>query len=292
MTQRRLIVSGDDFGAAPSVNHGIERAHRDGILTSTSLMVSGAAAADAVARAQGLPGLAVGLHLVLAQDRPTSPPTTIPRLLRRDGRFGDQPILNGLKYAWAWCSRIGRAQLEAELRAQLEGYAATRLSLAHVDGHLNMHLHPMVLPLLVALAPAYGIRAMRLSYEPVGPALRYDHRHQIRKRFESMVFFALSALARPRLERAGIESAERIYGMHQTGHVNEAYLLHVLADLPAGTSEIYCHPAVAAPAVMAKYQRGYDHAGEIDGLTSSRVRAAVRAGEIELTSYRGLGADR
>ena len=288
MTDRRLIVSGDDFGAAVVVNEGIERAHRNGILTSTSLMVSGEAAPDAVARAQGMPSLAVGLHVVLVQDRPSSAPDASPRLVRRDGRFGDRPILNGLRYAWAWCSQVGRSQLIAELRAQLDAYRTTGLALAHVDGHLNMHLHPMVLPLLVELAPDYGIRAVRLSHETVAPALAYDSRHRVRKRFESAVFRVLSALARPRLARAGIHSADRIYGMHQTGHVTENYLLQVISTLPPGTSELYCHPATTPPDVLARYQPGYDHPGELAGLLSPRVRAAIRAAGIELTSYRDL----
>ena len=288
MTARRLIVSGDDFGAAAAVNTGIERAHRDGILTSTSLMVAGTAAADAVARAQGMPSLAVGLHLVLAQDRPTSPPERIRRLVRRDGRFGDQPILAGLRYAWAWCSRVGRAQLRAELVAQLDAFHQTGLPLAHVDGHLNMHLHPVVLPLLVELAPAHGIRAVRLSRERLGPALRYDRRHLLRKTFETGVFRTLTALARPQLDRAGIRTVDRIFGMHQTGHLDEAYLLHVLKTLPEGISELYGHPAAGPSPSTARYQPGYDHGGELAGLTSPRVRAAVRHGDIELVTYRDL----
>lgn len=289
MNARRLIVSGDDFGAAPEVNQGIERAHRDGILTSTSLMVAGEAAADAVARAQGCPSLAVGLHLVLAQDRPMSPPREIRAMVSRaDGRFGDQPILNGLRYAWAWCRRAGRRQLLRELDAQLAAFHTTGLPLAHVDGHLNMHLHPMILPLLVELAPHHGITRMRLSRETLGPALRYDRRHAFRKTFETGVFRALSALAKPQLDRAGIRTADRIYGMHQSGHIDEAYVLHVLANLPTGTSELYGHPATAMPPSLSRYQPGYDHAGEVAGLTSPRVRAAVRAAGVELISYREL----
>mgnify|MGYP000096908994 CR=1 FL=1 len=45
----RLIVNADDFGISDSANRAIERAHREGILTSASLMVAGDAAAAAVA---------------------------------------------------------------------------------------------------------------------------------------------------------------------------------------------------------------------------------------------------
>jgi hopanoid biosynthesis associated protein HpnK len=286
--RKLLIVSGDDFGAAVQVNDGIVRAHRDGILTQTSLMVTGDAAAHAVELARATPTLAVGLHLVLAQGRPAAPPHEIPELVRGDGAFRDTPIVNGLRYAWAYVRQAGRAQLVREITAQLDAFMRTGLSLAHVDGHLNMHLHPMVLPILIELAPRYGITATRMSREPLGAALRYDRRHLGRKCFEGVIFHVLAAYATPRLRAAGIVSSERVFGMHQTGHVDERYLLDVIEQLPAGVSELYAHPATSMPPVMAPFQHGYDHAGEVAGLTSPRVRAALEAAGVRLTTYREL----
>jgi hopanoid biosynthesis associated protein HpnK len=288
VTARRLVVSGDDFGAAPEVNAGVVRAHRDGILTSTSLMVTGDAAAEAVAAARQQPRLAVGLHLVLAQGRPAAPTADISRLLAANGAFRDAPVPTGLRYAWTWLARRGRAQLRREIEAQLAAFAATGLALAHVDGHLNMHLHPMVLPILVELAPRYRIRAVRLSREDLRAALRVDRRHLGRKLGEGAVFRVLAALAGPRLRAAGIVTADRVYGMHQTGHVDERYLLRLIGELPAGVSEIYCHPSQGVSPALAPYQPGYDHAAELNGLVSPRVRAAIAAAGIELTTYAAL----
>jgi hopanoid biosynthesis associated protein HpnK len=287
---RRLIVSGDDFGAAPEVNAGVLRAHRDGILGSTSLMVTGDAAADAVALARATPTLAVGLHVVLAQGRPAAPPAEVPSLVAPDGAFRDAPIASGLRYAWASVAGRGRRELARELEAQLAAFAATGLALDHVDGHLNMHLHPMVLPILVALAPRFGVRAVRVSREPLGAALRHDPRHAVRKLFEGAVFRTLAALAAPRLRAAGIVFADRVYGMHQTGHVDERYLLALIADLPPGVSELYCHPSEGVAAAMARHQPGYDAAGEVAALTSPRVRAALERAGVELTTYARLAA--
>jgi hopanoid biosynthesis associated protein HpnK len=270
------------------VNEGILRAHRDGILGQTSLMVTGDAAAQAVEIARANPTLAVGLHLVLAQGRPAAPPHAIPALVGPGGAFRDTPIRNGLRYAWASLRAAGRAQLLREIEAQLDAFVRTGLPLAHVDGHLNMHLHPMVLPILLELAPRYGIRAVRVSRESLRAALRYDRRHVARKCFEGLAFHALAAYATPRLRAAGIVASDRVYGMHQTGHVDEAYLLHVIAALPAGVSEIYAHPATGQAAVMAGYQDGYDHAGEVAGLTSARVRGALARAGVTLTTYRDL----
>ena len=288
MSERLLIVTGDDFGVAPEVNAGVVEAHRRGILTSTSLMVTGAAAADAVRLAREHPSLAVGLHLVLVQGRPASPPAEIPLLAGAGGCFRDQPVLTGLRYAAAWARRDGRAQLAREVAAQLDAFERTGLPLAHVDGHCNMHLHPMVLPILLELAERRGVRAMRLTRDPVLPALRLDGSHALRKVGEGMVFGALARWAAPRLAAAGIATTDRVLGMHQTGRVREAHLLAMLQDLPRGTTEIYCHPATAPPAALARHQRGYRGAEEIAALTSPRVRAALEAEGIRLASYRDL----
>jgi hopanoid biosynthesis associated protein HpnK len=285
VSARRLIVSGDDFGAAAEVNAAVIRAHREGVLTSTSLMVRGDAAAEAVALARATPTLAVGLHLVLVQGRPAAPPAEIPALVARDGAFRDAPVASGLRFAWTAIARAGRAQLRREITAQLDAFAATRIPLAHVDGHLNMHLHPMVLPVLLDLAPRYGIRAVRLLREDVRAALAHDHRHAARKIAEGVAFNALAAWSAPRLRAAGIRVADRVYGMHQTGHIDETYILSVITRLPPGLTELYCHPSLGVSRALAPYQRSYDHAGELAALTSARVRAALRAADIELVSY-------
>jgi hypothetical protein len=140
-----------------------------------------------------------------------------------------------------------------------------------------MHLHPMVLPVLVDLAPRYGLRALRLTREPLGRALRYDGRHFVRRSLEGLVFSALARFAAPRLRAAGIATPVRVYGMHQTGEVDAAYLEGVLRDLPAGTSEVYCHPAVRP-------------AEELQALLSPTVRAAARQGGVDLVNYHALEA--
>ena len=57
-----LIFNADDFGASTGVNRGIIHAHTHGVVTSTSLMVTGHAVQEAVALSRQHPSLAVGLH--------------------------------------------------------------------------------------------------------------------------------------------------------------------------------------------------------------------------------------
>jgi len=181
-----------------------------------------------------------------------------------------------------------RAQIRQEVSAQLDKYRATGLPLSHVDGHLTIHMQPVVLAALMELAGRYGIRAVRLPREPLAAALRYDRRHLLRKCFEAMSFSALSRWAAPRLARAGLRHPDRMFGLHQTGHVSEGYLLAVLRDLPDGVNEIYCHPAVVDAEARRWRPPDYESEQELAALTSPRVRAALAQGGIERISYRDL----
>src|SRR6266699_5092946 len=165
---RRLIVTADDFGRDVAINEAVEAASRDGILCGASLMVAAPAAEDAVARARRLPGLRVGLHLVLTDGSPVLPRGEIRGLVGADGRFDDRQIRAGLRYFFA---PGVRRLLAAEIRAQFEAFRATGLALDHVNAHQHMHLHPTVARLMIEIGRDYGIRAVRLPAEPVG-ALR------------------------------------------------------------------------------------------------------------------------
>src|SRR5947208_16875705 len=77
---RQLIVNADDFGFTRDVNAGIIEAHRNGILTATTLMANGDAFDDAVRLARETPSLDVGCHLVLVQGRSVlDPARELPR---------------------------------------------------------------------------------------------------------------------------------------------------------------------------------------------------------------------
>lgn len=284
--RRRLIVSADDFGLSAGANAGIIRAHREGILGDASLMVNGQAFAEAVELAREHSRLSVGLHLMLVQGRAASPPAQIPLLAGPDGLFGNMPVVAGMRYFFI---PGVRAQLRREIVAQLDRFQATGLPLSHVDGHLTIHMHPVVLDILLDVRERYGIRCVRLPREPLVRALRYDRRHLLRKLFEAMSFESLSRWALPRLRRAAVRHPDRMFGLHQTGHVSDDYLLSVLADLPPGVSEIYCHPAIVDDEARRWRPADYESEREVAALTSPRVREAIKRSGIELITYRDLG---
>jgi hopanoid biosynthesis associated protein HpnK len=257
-SRHALIVTADDFGLHARVNLAVERAHREGVLNAASLMVGAEAADDAIARAQRLPALRVGLHLVLADGRASSPRSAIPDLVDEHGRFGDAMVRDGFRFFFL---PHVRAQLALEIRAQFEAFAATGLPLDHVNTHKHFHLHPTVLSLMLDIGRDYGMRGMRLPYEAGAPlALR-----------------PWIALARARLDRHGIMHNDHVAGLARSGRLDEAAFIDALARLPAGVNEIYCHPAVSGQAPLTLAMAHYRHADELAALLSPRVAAAIEA---------------
>ena len=267
-----LIVTADDFGLHPAVNDAVELAARQGVLTATSLMVGAPAAADAVRRARGLPGLAVGLHLVLADGWSVLPAASIPALVDARGRFGNNMVRDGVRF---FALPAVRRQLEAEIRAQFQAFADTGLPLDHVNAHKHFHLHPTLLEMLLRIGGEFGISAVRLPREPAWAARRAGGALA-----GSTVAGLLSpwlAIMRRRLRAAGIAHNDHVFGMADSGAMDEARLLEILGRLPEGVTEIYLHPAVESGAAIAASMSGYRHAQELAALLSPRVRAALGA---------------
>ncbi|MBC8749454.1 ChbG/HpnK family deacetylase [Paraburkholderia sp. WC7.3b] len=254
---RGLITTADDFGLHQRVNIAVERAHRDGVLRAASLMVGAPAATDAVARARALPELRVGLHLVLADGAALAPREQVAALLDESGRFGSNMVRDGVRFFFL---PHVRRQLAHEIRAQFEAFAATGLTLDHVNTHKHFHLHPTVLGLILDIGRDYGMKAMRLPFEANAPLwLRPWIEH-----------------VKTRLEHAGIAHNDYVVGIAASGRMDEAAWLAALANLPHGVGEIYCHPALAGDA-LSDGMHDYRHADELQALLSPRVAAAIRA---------------
>ncbi|GAB4304093.1 MAG: hopanoid biosynthesis-associated protein HpnK [Desulfuromonadia bacterium] len=277
---KRLIVTADDFGMSTSVNRGIEIAWREGILTSASLMVTGEAAAGAVETARRCPGLFVGLHLTLLQGKSAARHPEFPSLTDRQGFFGNDPVVGGMRLFFL---KSLRKQIRREIEAQFERFLSFGLSLTHVDGHLNIHLHPTVLSLLLELAPRYGIRSIRLTREDLG-RIRFRPSGNL---VDAFLVNRLALRAEPCLRQRGIAHADEVRGVLESGRVDEGSLLRMIDTLGEGSTEFYCHPAWENDPVTAGWRPGYDGPRELRALTSREVVERIRAQGVLLGDYGG-----
>jgi hopanoid biosynthesis associated protein HpnK len=238
---RRVIFNADDFGRSHAINEAVVRAHREGVLTTASLMVNGDAFDEAVQLARQHPSLGVGLHLTLVMGRSTLPPAKIPGLVNSEGRFTDQAVAAGMG---AFFKRSLRPQLEAEIGAQIEKFDATGLLMDHLNGHLNFHLHPAIFRILMDHRKTWELPALRLTRDPFWLNARLARGYWLYRISHAVIFHTLSARARPRLRRGGIPHVDAVFGLLQNGRVTEDYLMKLLPRLPAGDTEIYAHPCL------------------------------------------------
>ncbi len=278
-----IIITADDFGADAAVNDAVEQAHRTGVLTAASLMVGAPAAADAVRRARTMPGLGVGLHLVLVDGVPVLPARAVPDLVGADGRFRANMPLAGVNFLRP---RV-RRQLAAEITAQFEAFAATGLPLDHVNAHKHFHVHPVVSALLLAIGPEFGMRAVRAPVEPASVLVLAEPTGERTPLGVRLADRYASHLAR-HLRRAGFAVPGAVFGLRWTGHLTADRLLALLPHLPPGLVEIYAHPATRND--FPGHASGAAHVAELGALTDPRVIAAIAANGRHLGNFASVVA--
>lgn len=270
---RRLIVNADDFGRSSAINQAVRLAHQRGILTTASLMVNEPACPEAVDVARQIPSLGVGLHLTLALGHAASSRSNAPDLVRPDGQFHPNPVRAGLRFFF---HRSLRAQLRAEIHAQLTAFARTGLPLDHLNGHLNLHLHPVVFSLLLDSPAATQTTGFRLTRDPLLLNLRLAPGHWSYRLSHAIIFALLSRRAAAKLRPAPWRTTHRVFGLLQNGRLHTPYLLDLLNRLPPGDSELYSHPSLSE----ARH--------EFEALVSPQVRQTVRDRQIRLIRYQDL----
>lgn len=269
----RLIVNADDLGLHPSVDAGILRAHREGIVTSATLLVTGPSVSEAISQAQAQ-GLALGVHLALSTRLPcAAPPLEVPTVAP-----GGRLRASWAEFARAWLTgQVHRAEVERELEAQLARARELGAEVDHLDAHQHLHLLPGIRPLVETLARREGLpvrwpdRLPSASWRRApGPALK------------TLILTALARTA-PR-PPPGVRRVSA-GGVFEAGRLDEPTLLALLDSLPQGDFEVGCHPGEGTPHVPEDPAWTYGWQAELEALTSPRVRARLQERGITLTTY-------
>lgn len=229
-------------------------------------MVAPAAAADAIARAKNMPSLEVGLHVTVVRGAPLLPREQVRDLLDPDGMLPRDLVRAGVRFFFR---PAARRQLEAEIRAQFELYRQSGLPLGHVDAHNHMHVHPTVFGIILRVGREYGMKAIRIPWEPPG----------------SIFLSPWIALMRFRARRAGLMVNDAVFGIRDTGHLSPDRMKQIIDALPDGLSEIYLHPATVDAIGDDPLASSYQRREELAALTSEEVAARVRERGIVLTTF-------
>jgi predicted glycoside hydrolase/deacetylase ChbG (UPF0249 family) len=241
---KRLIVNADDFGLTAGVNRAIAACHERGIVSSTTLMATGACFDDAVALAAGMPRLRVGCHIVLVDGVPLLPPGEVRSLLapgtdRFHHSIGEvlQAVARG---------RFREAEVEAEAGAQLTRLQRAQVAVSHFDTHKHTHMFPSILRPLLRAARAHGVGALRNPFEAPG-AVRWmeawrDRTLWVRKLETTLLRAWLYQGWRKAVGGSGFATTGGSLGVVSTGSLDETALRAMLRQMPEGTWELVCHP--------------------------------------------------
>jgi hopanoid biosynthesis associated protein HpnK len=287
---KRLIVNADDFGMTEGVNRGILDSHQHGIVTSTTLLATGAAFESAVAAGREHPRLGIGVHLNLSEGRPVSLPAEIPSLVNSQGQLHLTPgklcfaILTG---------RVRIAEIETELRAQITKVMNAGIIPTHVDGHMHVHVLPGVSKAVVNVAQEFHIPAVRCPVEPTTALRATKARNEslTKRRLISLAVSANALKLRHLVRNAGLVYPAHFYGIFATGYLDTQAIAQILQAVPASAdpSELMCHPgyidaALADTGGELQHQRETERAA----LTSSETLRELSTKSIALVTYREL----
>jgi predicted glycoside hydrolase/deacetylase ChbG (UPF0249 family) len=271
---RLLIVNADDFGLTRAVSRGILRAHREGIVTSASVLAVAPGFADSVRLLRDAPGLGVGVHLAaVGEDPPLSSPGRIPSLVGAGGRFPSD-----------WKAFLRRAafvreqDLEEEFAAQIESARGAGIAVDHLDAHQHLHLLPRVRRVVLRLARRFRLRAVRVP------------RAGLRRPAGLPVRWLARGLARA-AKREGLFHPDLSEGFDDAGRMVLPALLKAIEGIArsgAASAEIFVHPGERDDPERARYAWGYDWSGELAALLHPDARAAVAKAGFRLGTYRDL----
>jgi predicted glycoside hydrolase/deacetylase ChbG (UPF0249 family) len=276
---KQLIVNADDYGRAPGVSRGILDAHREGIVTSTTVMINQPGVEEQLAEALTCPRLGVGLHLVFTAWRPVLPPEEVPGLIDEHGLFLEQHEV------WAQAERLPVAQLQAELTAQLERFVSLAGHLPdHLDCHHFVHLYPPFFQVYADLAARLQL-PLRVPFPPETEFERAAKTLPFLEGFPRDLVRGMIVTDSALIKARRLAHPDRFIG---TFFGREALTLEtlfgLLETLPDGVTELMCHPAYNDPALAASSYRA-EREIELHLLTRPALRDRVKALGIELITF-------
>jgi hopanoid biosynthesis associated protein HpnK len=286
---RRLIVNADDFGLTRGVNRAIVESHRDGIVTSSTLMANGQAFEDAIAQAKSASRLSVGCHVVLVDGSPVlggQQASTLFDQKADGGRFYDGLGAFALR---AVSGRVDADEIEAEVTAQIRKLQSAGVSVSHLDTHKHTHILPQVLRALLRAARTCGVPAVRNPFGPVRFSILAKYPSLWKRYSQVTVLNRLGGRFRNSVTNAGMLTTDGTVGVVATGAMDSYLFRSIVDSLPEGTWELVCHPGYNdAELGSIRTRLRESRAVELRLLTSPKaLELLVRSG-VQLISYRDL----
>ncbi|MGH9846197.1 MAG: ChbG/HpnK family deacetylase, partial [Blastocatellia bacterium] len=151
----------------------------------------------------------------------------------------------------------------------------------------HLHQHPVVFDELIKLCEEFGVRRVRVVKGEMRLSLSLDRGNLPIKLVWGAVFNLLGRWCERRLEGRGFAQPRKVYGLLQSGNMNEEYLLGLLERMEPAGSEIYAHPLAFDADEVARHENP-GGARELQAMLSERVRRAIESAGFNLATYHSL----
>ena len=279
---KKLIINADDFALHHSVNKGIITASEEGVLTSTSIIPSGAFFDEAVKMAILNKKIGIGVHLTLVHERPILPIAKVQSLITTKNLFHN----NYLEFIKKMLNNeINYQEVYAELSAQIKAVQKTGITITHLDSHQHLHILPKITDIVLQLAQEYNIKSIRIPDEALFFTGGYPW--TVNRMIGRTGLSILAKMARLKIGEK-LFMPDHFFGMLAGGNMKEEYLLQIIKNLPAGITEIMMHPAESDFEMKKHYYWDYCWQDELKALLSERIKKEIKAQKIELISFGDL----
>jgi predicted glycoside hydrolase/deacetylase ChbG (UPF0249 family) len=251
---KKLIITADDYGVCESVNEGILIAAREGAISNISTFTNYDGTLETLKEiAIELPDLGIGVHLNLNTGRPLSDPADIPSIVNEKGEFYD------IEDFVLKLPEISGQEIYTEYRAQITALNDCGIELDHISSHFGVcTLYPPFFKLANQLSLEFGVPVR----SPVSAGRKYPdvYRSKVNERLGRELFRKLAWKSpstafylKKQFEVAEMEAKSNeldALGIKHPDLMIDAFfgnptadnLIHMLENLPPGTSEIIVHP--------------------------------------------------
>jgi chitin disaccharide deacetylase len=265
---RALIVNADDFGMCHDQNEGVITGLKDGVFTSSTILVTCPWFEEAAAFARSNPDADLGVHLTLTAEwdsykwGPALGAHAVPSLVDERGYLW-QTVAQVYEHA-----RLDEA--EAELRAQIEKAVAAGIDVTHLDSHM-------------------GTLQLREDYHEIYARLANDYRVPIRLASRRRMSTEGMGAILDQLDGFGVVTPDHLvfYGPSSVPET-ESYWTNLIRTLKPGVTEILCHPAIAREELKSCDRDAFQREADFRYFTSDKTRQLIADEGIKLVGFRKL----
>jgi predicted glycoside hydrolase/deacetylase ChbG (UPF0249 family) len=265
---RVLILNADDFGMCHDQNEGVIRGLREGVFTSSTILVTCPWFEEAAEFARNNPSADLGVHLTLTAEWDSY--KWGPVL----GRRAVPSLVDDRGYLWQTVAQVYEHarldQAEAELREQIEKALAAGIDVTHLDSHM-------------------GTLQLRADYHEIYARLATEYRLPIRLASRRRLGNEGMGAILDQLDAAGVVTPDHLvfYGPSKVDET-ESYWTNLLRTLKPGVTEILCHPAIARDELKSCARDAMQREADFRYFTSDKTRELIADEGVEMVGFRKL----